>query len=242
MKRLFSILLGIFFILLIPPKGATAQGCSAESDWTLNPAPAANNTYDAGTAVEMCVEITSYTSGSGWLQGIEVLLPEGWDQSSLTMISAPEACNSNGVWLFMDTVDCGWISLGPGFYFDSPGGGILDGSPCNNFGDGCPNPTDWQFCFQATLLANCGGPDFPLAHTNIMPTIRLLSDEDMSANPEQPGCGYDLIVQPDLSELTFNCCDAHSGISPGTIYVCGDASYNLYDSLLTPKDAGGVWS
>lgn len=242
MKSLLFFLLGSFFSLLISPKGATAQFCYAESQWTFDPPPSANGTYDAGTTVEICVDITNYMADSNWLQGMEILLPEGWDHTSINLIAGPEICDTNGQWLFLDTVNCDTRAYGPGLYFDSSNGGTLDGSPCNNYGDGCTGSTNWQFCFQATLIADCGGEGFPLAHANIMPGIHLISDGEMSANPDGFGCGFDLIVHPDLPELTFNCCDAKSGVSPGSIYACGDQPFNLYDSLLTPKDAGGAWA
>ncbi len=43
-------------------------------------------------------------------------------------------------------------------------------------------------------------------------------------------------LQIRCSSITINCCDAESGVSPGTLSICENGTFNLIDELGAPVD------
>lgn len=229
-------------LILLLPFGSVGQGCTAEASWTLSPPPSSNNTYDAGTTVQICVDVLNVSFYSfNQLQGMVIQLPDAWDPATINVISAPGDSTTEGNWVFLDSVSCNFESFGSGFYYDFDTGDGLDGNPCNNLGEAESSiGNDWQFCIEVTLVSDCGGPDDPLHEADIMPGLKLVSDAALGNGTILLNCPP-VVVYPDIPELTLNCCDANSGVSPGTLISCGDQIISLYNELLQPKDPGGSW-
>ncbi len=110
--------------------------CDTTVEWELIPLP---ENPDSDT-LNICVDVHEYFTGSNWLHGVSLLLPEGWDFIDAT---SDEDCG-DGEWVFVENPR--YPSLGPGYYYDASTGGPLDGNPFNNFGAStCSNVA---FCFQ----------------------------------------------------------------------------------------------
>lgn len=239
--------LATVIIIASTPRNLNAQ-CSTTS-WTLTPPPV-NGAYEAGQTVHVCLTVTYYQmSGANWLHGIELNFPPGWDQSSVTNTSAPDACSwSNGNWLWMESVTGTGAgsgqSYGPGFFYDASSGGPQDGNPGNNYGDNCTNfPPDFTFCFDITLDSLCGGGGSPLDGSDILPVIFLLGDGESGSWTGTTAC-ESAPTSPDIpGGLTLNCCDAESGVPPAQpLNICGTTPFDLLDTLGGPVDTPGEWS
>ena len=228
MKRLTLHIL-IVFISLLAVAEVQGQSCSAEAEWTFDPAPV-DGLIPAGTTVEICVNLQSFSpAGAGWLFGMELDFPDAWQLSTLNILSAPEVCNSNGgEWLYLDTIDCGeQRQFSAGFYFDSN----LDGNVCNNWGDVCaPTGANQSFCIEVTLGYGTNGE-------NILPRVGLITEYTGGWGPYP--CPDPIYVQPDYPFLLLNGIDISSGESPGSLAIC--ESQCLFD-LLENADEGGVWT
>ncbi len=249
MRRLYPILTILLVFTLFGASSSSLKAqCVLQTNWTFNPPIPPTGAYDAGTTVEICGSITNYiTSGANWIHGIEFNLPPAYDVSSIVVISAPQQCSgNNGVWLWIpNTIVCSGLTVGPGFFYDVNSGGPQDGNVCNNYGDPCFGANaNWSWCFQVTLNADCGGPGNPLDGTSIVPQVQVWGDGDTGSwGPTTAPCnGVGITSSPNVT-MTVNCCDAESGVSPGTVPICENGTFNLIDELLPPvQTVNGTWS
>ncbi|NEN23442.1 T9SS type A sorting domain-containing protein [Cryomorpha ignava] len=220
----------LIFLFVFSFAEAEAQDCLAHANWTFDPPPV-NGQLELGATVEVCVDLVLYAPGGGaWLSGLELDFPPAWELSTLNVVSIPEPCSAgDGEWVYLDTLACAPYFFGPGFYFDRNS----DGNFCNNFGDACAiTPENMTFCFDITLAGDC-----PSDEENLFPYIRIVSDDYFGDFPSP--CPNPIYVQPDLDNLSLNCCGVSSGNSPGTVALC--ESQCLFD-LLEGAYPEGVWA
>ncbi len=219
--------------------------CNVTANWTFDPPIPLSGAYDAGQTIEICLEITNYgDNGANWLHGIVFDFPDAYDESSVVITDAPDACGgAGGNWGWYESVTGtgnNASTWGPGFFYDVNSGGPLDGNPGNNFGDFCTNEY-WFMCFEVTLSTECGGPGNPLNNQSIIPEVELTGDGESGSWGNAGSC--DLENTPaGVNVLTVNCCDAEPGTSPGTLNVCDNGTFDLIDELLPPIDLGGTWA
>jgi len=234
-----------FLVLIFSFSTNTVQAqCSFDYEMTLDPPIPATGAYDSGTTIEICIDVNSVDmDGANWLHAMELEFPPGWDESSINVISGPDACANNGTWLYLNGVTCGGINLGPGFYYDVNSGGPEDGDPCNNYGDPCFTNADWEFCFEVTLDPACGGAGNPLDGNDVTPGIAIYGDGDTGSwgiTTSCPDAGNNPFY-PDLS-FEMNCCDAEAGESPGIIPICENGTICLFDEILGTPETDGIWN
>ncbi len=245
--QLFVVLLLSIFVLC-GTNSVNAQLCVLQTNWTFNPPIPPSGSYDAGTTIQICGTITNYlTSGANWIHGIEFNFPPAYDISSIVVVNAPQQCSgNNGIWMWMpNTFLCQGLNVGPGFFYDVNSGGPQDGNPCNNYGDPCfGTNANWSWCLQVTLSAACGGPGNPLDGSSIVPQIQVWGDGDTGSwGPTTGPCnGIGVTNSPNVT-MNVNCCDAESGVSPGTVPICQNGIVNLTSLLLPPvQTTNATWS
>jgi len=222
--------------------------CTIESEWSFTPPPPPGGVYDEGTVVTICSQITAYQSGgTNWISGMVLVLPDAWDQNTISNITGPSApCNSfGGEWIFLPSLNCNGFDIqNPGFYFDNAsGGGPQDGDPCNNWGDGLTPCDEWEICFDITLDADCGGITNPFDGENVTPFVRVYSDSEIGSWTVGTGCSGADFEDPPAIEISIDCCDAEPGTPPANpINICGNTPFDLFALLGGPVDLGGTWS
>ncbi|MEM6395780.1 MAG: PKD domain-containing protein [Bacteroidota bacterium] len=165
-----------FFILLclLFSAGFVYGQCTspAVGNLDVNP-PLTDAGYPEGTVVNMCFTLNSFNPVViNWLHSIIPQFGPGWDVSTLTPVSSPNACaGGSGTWSFYN----GWtscatgINYGPGFAFESPanvgcGGtnGQADADPGNNWGDSgnCPRTFCWEITAGPNPNSGCSAADY----------------------------------------------------------------------------------
>lgn len=150
--RSFFILIG----LVLAFNFSFAQ-CVGNQSFNLNPAPPPGG-YLPGTTVNVCYTMTGWNGTnvqSNWLEGFDINLGPGW--TGLTPGAPPINCQGGGgTWLWMNSVtsSSSGITVGPGWFFEGPNGGPVDGNPGNDWGDFGTNCT-WTFCFNVTVVQGC---------------------------------------------------------------------------------------
>lgn len=232
-KRILSVVIVLFSMII------THNAYSQYGSWSLSPAPQ-NGQYEPGDVVTVCFTLQSNPlSGANWLHGLMLDIPSGWDMSSITNTSAPPSCTGSGGgnWAFYATGP-----YGPGFYYDSGTGGPLDGNPFNNWGDPCSTnqiPVGFTFCFTITVgfpngdgTFDCGPQGTYFDGADISLGIQITGDGETGS------WGVNYAPQPTVPtvEITIKCCEAEAGVSPGTIYICENGNFNLFDQLLPNAD------
>ena len=214
--------------------------CLSSSTLTATPPPTGGY-YDPGTAVTFCYTVDEYVQqNANWFHGIVPDFGAGWDLSTLTTV-APPSCDLTGVWGWYPSVTstATGLTVGPGFFYDSPGGAtppLLDGNPGNNYGDNCVPPLDapWVFCWTVTTSttvppAACS-PGAPATDLSI--TIENYADGE-SGGWTSIACNFD----PDYEfNAILTCCTAPlTAITPTS---CPGTS----DGELTSQGQGtGPW-
>jgi hypothetical protein len=147
-------LISAFFILIT--KIVISQ-CTGAQTYTLNPAPPVGG-YSPGTVVTVCYTMQNWSGTnfqSNWLEGFDINLGPGW--TNLTPLAPPINCDGGGgTWLWMNTTTGtgSGITVGPGWFFEGPAGGPIDGNPGNDWGD-FGTTCAWSFCFNVTVSPNC---------------------------------------------------------------------------------------
>lgn len=131
--------------------------CTGIESYTITPPPV-NGQYSSGTVINVCYQMTGWSGlnfNTNWLEGFEINL-----SSSLTSPlpqAAPANCNGgSGNWIWIPgtiTSSSTGISVGPGWFFETDQGGVIDGNPGNDWGD-FGNCT-WSFCFSTTVIESC---------------------------------------------------------------------------------------
>ena len=245
LKKLITF--GLFLSLISTNIVSLAQGpCPDQAtgvEINYDPLPDANGNWDPGTTVEICVTISDYPStGANWAHGFAFNFHPLWDISTVNIINAPQTCGTQAPsdWLW---VPGGINGYGPGFYFDSGQQGPYDGDPSNNWGDFCGNE-DWDFCIEITLgpppgdPASCGGSGGIYDGENVAPTVQITGDGDTGSWGTAQTCIPTFEDEP----IIVNCCDAESGVSPGTLAICENGTFNLFDELIAPVSLGGTWT
>ena len=158
------------FLVSAQCDGSPGQ-CLGTQSFTVNPLPS-NGHYPAGTVVFFCYSLTNYNQcNSNWLHTIDIDLGPGWDSLTLTPLSLPASCDSQGVWGLYppDTGTFSGIVYGPCFSYDSPLGyigAVIDSIPGNNFRDNCTEHI-WTFCFSVTVKKGCQGESLSVAVTAV---------------------------------------------------------------------------
>ena len=138
-------------LLLLFPISSFAQ-CILDDNVTVD-IPPAGGTYQPGQTITFTYTINDYQGlSTNWFHGMAVALGSGWNAGTLVPIGAPTNNTATGVWLWVNMVQSsatGLIVNNPGWFYDTPSGGFLDGNPGNNWGDGMDGP--WTFQFQITV-------------------------------------------------------------------------------------------
>ncbi len=128
------------FLLLFRTLANSQDNCLVNAYLTADPLPDPSTLqYAPGTSVEFCYVITAWevTVTLEWLHALQLEFGSGWYEFTVDPIPPP-SCNGIGYWdwyEFWVSTNTG-IGFGPGFAYDSPQGGPLDGDPGNNWGDG----------------------------------------------------------------------------------------------------------
>ncbi len=140
----------ILFFFLLPL--TTLSQCILDDNVTVD-IPPAGGTYQPGQTITFTYTINNYQGlSTNWFHGMAVALGSGWDATTLTPFGAPTNNTATGVWLWVNMVQSsatGLIVNNPGWFYDTPSCGFLDGNPGNNWGDGMDGP--WTFQFQITV-------------------------------------------------------------------------------------------
>ncbi len=138
-------------LLLLFPISSFAQ-CILDDNVTVD-IPPIGGTYQPGQTITFTYTINDYQGlSTNWFHGMAVALGSGWNAGTLVPIGAPTNNTGTGVWLWVNMVQSsatGLIVNNPGWFYDTPSGGFLDGNPGNNWGDGMVGP--WTFQFQITV-------------------------------------------------------------------------------------------
>lgn len=238
-RSLYLTLFSLFFVAIATH--ASYGQCSIDYDLSLDPPIPVSGAYPSGTTIELCYSVNSLgLSGGGWLSGMGIDFPEGWDLSSIEVVIPPEACANGGTWIFFEDLNCNGIDLPPGFYYDVNAGGPEDGNPCNNYGDPCFTNANWQFCIEATLDTVCADQ----GNLPVTPGLMIFGDGDIGAWSSNTQCFLDgtNVFLPEGIEFEMTCCDANPGGSPGVIPICENGDICLFDQLLGSPDPDGVWT
>jgi gliding motility-associated-like protein len=172
--------------------------------FTMAPQPNANNQYNPGTTVTICVTINGYTQlGANWIHGVFLTgFGAGWNTATLAPVSSPGG--SWGWFTNFTATSSGQNFNNPGYFWDSNGGG-----PGNNFGN--PGFTSGTFCFSIQTAAGPSGAslNFGVAVTSdgytgswgssacdgmtpIMgpPGVTLIAGPVIQFTPVNPTCSY----------------------------------------------------
>ncbi len=234
-----SLIWTLFLILTVSHPAVAQEGCSADVSWEFDPPLPADGTYGPNQEITICASISNFSGQANWAIGFELLLPDAFVDSTLSVISSPQACGtSNGNWLFLEELGCSPnLEHGPGFYYDANSGGPFDGNPCNNFGDFCTGTDGWTFCFSIKTALNCTDLD----DLTLTPGVRIIDDSAIGfLNWSSPNF---CTVEAYADELvTLACCDVSAGTSPEINYACAGLSYCLFDFLANDPSEGGIWS
>lgn len=196
--------------------------CAQDGTVSANPAPV-NGYYLPGQTVEFCLTITEYTQVStNWIHSIQPSFGAGWDVSTLTPVSSPNASGSYA-WIWTDPAGSdpiGW------WVDDDPNGPATgDGNPTNNFGDnGVSGSGNWTWCWQITTDASCTpGADLGMS-------VNTTADGE-TGSWTSVACGGD----PDIPFVAaMICCDVPIVSSTPTTCL-GDA-----DGTASATGQGGV--
>jgi gliding motility-associated-like protein len=135
--------------------------CNGIESFSINPTPI-NGQYASGTVLNVCYTMNGWNGlnvSSNWVEGFEINL-----SPSLTPPipqASPTNCNGgSGNWVWISgtvTSSSTGISAGPGWFFETNQGGVIDGNPGNDWGD-FGNCT-WNFCFTTTVVETCSSED-----------------------------------------------------------------------------------
>lgn len=211
-----------------------------------------SGSYDPGTTVELCFEVT-YSAGADWISAIVFDLPDGWDVSDFATNPPPPppTCGGGAEWIWFDSNPCGCTLPvdGPGWYYDSGVTGPLDGDPCNDWGAVCltGSSDNFTYCIEIELDADCGGPGNPFDGQPLAPTVTLYGDQEVGSWSGGPCDNVGApcpspTVTTDLP-VTLNCCDAEPGVPPADpVDICGTTPFNLTTLLGPPIDPNGTWT
>lgn len=236
----------IFTLLSTLPVQAQCPDVEFESS---NPPIPASGTFEPGTAVELCFDVT-YVAGADWISAVVFDLPDGWDTDDLSNNPPPPPPSCGGDWVWFDSNPCGCTLPvdGPGWYYDSGVVGPLDGDPCNDWGASClsGSASGFTYCVDLTLDADCGGPGNPYDGQLLAPTIVLYGDQEVGNWSGGPCSSDPPCPAPQVTldfPVTLDCCDAESGTPPAApVNICGDTPFDLLTLLGAPIDAGGTWT
>ena len=127
---------------------------------SLNSAPAAvNGEYAAGTTVTFNYALDGWIEyGGNYVHGFLINLGQGWDASSLTIISLPNSCDAKGAWEYFNTDTSAsppYKVFGKGIYYQYY---TNNRSPGHNYGDHTVTGTCvWKFSFSVKTKSICGG-------------------------------------------------------------------------------------
>ena len=142
----------ILVLLFLGYTGGVFGQCLDEYYFTYDPPVPESGYYEPGTTVEICLDIPEYNPdgfGAAWLHGLDLVIPAGWDMTTLEPGSVT-SCDSNSTeswtWVGFETTVNG-LNVGPGLFFD----GGNDGNPFAggfDWGDPC---NDLVFCWEITI-------------------------------------------------------------------------------------------
>jgi gliding motility-associated-like protein len=182
-------------------------GCLQQSFITAGPEPV-NGGYSPGQTVEFCYTVTAFDEGNAnWLHGVSVSFGNGWDTSTIVIVSVPPSCTvtTGAYWAYYpqgQTSSATGTYFGPGFYYETSAGATctcINSNPGDNFGDdnaaqGTCNPT---FCLQITTkLTDTAG-------SNLNVTFRTSGDGE-SGSWTSSGC----VPDPAISAYAVSACAA----------------------------------
>ena len=128
--------------------------CLSNISAAITPQPVAG-AYSPGDTIDFCYSVNGYTQqGANWFHGLGLSFGAGWLTPPLNLVPAT-SCDGQGVWGWYTSVTSSATgqTVGPGFYYDSQSGGLLDGNPGNNFGDNSSICT-WTFCWSLVVDPN----------------------------------------------------------------------------------------
>ena len=138
----------LFVLLLCLMPMASIGQCILDDQLTAVPTQA---TYQPGDVITFTYTVNDYQGLSvNWMHGIAVALGPGW--AGVVPVGNPTNNSGTGGWLWANSVTSSatgnTVNI-PGWFYDTNSGGVLDGDPGHNWGDGLNGP--WTFQFQATV-------------------------------------------------------------------------------------------
>ncbi len=194
--------------------------------------------FEPDTDVELCVTFTYVQTAGNWIHGVQIHLPDGWDESSINPASFSTSCTGGaGSWTWQGSGTFYGNNFGIGFYYL---GGAL------NWGQSCPNGT-FTICIDVTVDPECGGPGSPLNGELILPGFSTTGDNNSTGSGGWSGppavCdGVIIDATVNIPTVTIDCCDAEAGTSPGTLPICNNGPFDLFGELGAPVDDDGFWT
>ncbi|MEY4604109.1 MAG: hypothetical protein RIT43_1401 [Bacteroidota bacterium] len=178
--------------------------CLISSNLTVSPAPTGGG-YQPGQVVQFCYTIDEWSEiNTNWLHGVQISYGSGWTGIT-NPIPAATVQTGGGSWIWYPTgvtSTATGANFGPGFYFNTGGGGAG-----NNFGDNCgptaqsnpcPDPVFWTFCWNMTVSSTCS------PGTNLSVTINTSGDGE-TGSWSNIGCVDD---PPTVFNAIQLCCSA----------------------------------
>lgn len=251
MKKLLTY---VAFILCVFTVQSSFGQCIQNYSFTAYPAPT-NGMYTSGETVTFCFQTDWEFDilNPEYLMGVEILLGNGWEASSISPGAIPSNCASfpentiscssgfqSGSWTFTNSYvnpETG-NTMGPGFLYED---GNLDptnywGDPCALFNGTCVS-TCFNFCFNVTVsdFASCiNGEDLSV-------TINTLSDANAEIGNNSGGTNCAGDPMPSLSAIS-NCCNVSAGQDNCMTY-CSDSSIGIINlnDLIDGENLGGDW-
>lgn len=243
MKRLFTRFLILGSSILF---GSAAFGQNDPGDiancynsnitFAFDPEPV-DGAFEPGQVVEVCATFTYVQTGGNWIHGVQIHLPDGWDESTINPAGFTTSCGGGaGTWTWQGSGTTYANNFGIGFYYL---GGAL------NWGQSCPNGT-FSICIDVTVDPECGGPGSPLNGELIFPGFSTTGDNNSTGSGSWGGppatCdGVVIDASVNIPSVTIDCCDAEAGTSPGTLPICNNGPFDLFDELGAPVDPTGYW-
>lgn len=178
--------------------------CLISSNLTATPAPSGGG-YQPGQVVQFCYTVDQWSEiNTNWFHGVQITYGSGWTGIT-NPIPASTVQSGAGSWIWYPsgvTSTATGNNFGPGFYFNTGGGGAG-----NNYGDQCgptaestpcPGPVSWTFCWTMTVTSACS------SGANLNVTVNTSGDGE-TGSWDNLGCVDD---PPTVFNAIQLCCSA----------------------------------
>lgn len=123
--------------------------------------PPVNGYYAPGTTVLFTYTVTDFNQpvGVGLHSVVPVMYGSGWDQASISPVSAAGSWDSLGSWGWNTSVNTSIGQLTGFFYESTLPNGNSNTDPSDNYGDHAPFNNTWTFSWKTTVYQNCNNDD-----------------------------------------------------------------------------------